>query len=431
MNAPLWRGLDRRALLSAASGLVAFALPTVAAHAASQPAAIHAHWGGAGSGDLVAGWSLAAFQAIRLDNGYSDPLPASRILAMLHVAMHDAVNAAAPRFRAWTFTGRDLAADAGVAAATAGHAVLLALLPAQRAWLDAELARALADAGRGEGMERGRRLGAAAALAVLEARHGDGVERTLAHAEGMRPGAYRFVPGTRAVYRPHWRHLRPFALQSPAQFRVAPPPPLESEAYLRALAEVRDHGRQDSVLRSAGQTSIGHFWYEFSEVTWNRIARLVARKKGLDLPAAARLFALLNMALADAYVAGWDSKLHHDFWRPVTAIRLAGGDPGWSPLLPTPPVQDHPSTHSALGAAGAAVLADALGGDEVPFALATSSALPEDPVRRFPGFRAAALENAESRIMAGLHFRFACEAGLALGERVGAHVVATQLDALE
>ena len=116
-----------------------------------------------------------------------------------------------------------------------------------------------------------------------------------------------------------------------------------------------------------------------------------------DLWQRARTFALLNAVMADAYIAGWDSKLHHDFWRPVTAIRLAAedgnarteADASWEPLLPTPPVQDHPSTHSALGAAAAVVLSHGFGRDRIRFAFASPTALPEQPTRSFTSFSAA------------------------------------------
>lgn len=156
-----------------------------------------------------------------------------------------------------------------------------------------------------------------------------------------------------------------------------------------------------------------------------------ARDHKQDLWERARVFALLNAALADAYVAGWDSKLHHNFWRPVTAIRQAGeddnpatiADPAWNSLLPTPPIKDHPSTHSALGAA-AAVLAQGFG---IAFRFASSSASPENPSRQFASFSAAARENADSRVRAGLHFRFATVQGLALGTQVGRCTVANLL----
>jgi hypothetical protein len=140
------------------------------------------------------------------------------------------------------------------------------------------------------------------------------------------------------------------------------------------------------------------------------------------------------MALSDAYVAGWDAKYHYDLWRPYTAIREAdtdgnpasSADPEWEPAEPTPPVQDYPSTHSALGNAAAAVLASVFG-DETGFTFASSSADPAQPTRSFSSFSQAADENADSRVMGGLHFRFACDAGQELGREVGGWTVTNQL----
>jgi hypothetical protein len=234
--------------------------------------------------------------------------------------------------------------------------------------------------------------------------------------------------------------VQPFALKSPSQFRVAPPPALTSAEYAAAFDEVKASGSQAAdARRSADETQYAAFWYEFSDAGWNRIARSVARSRSQDLWQRARTFALLNVAMADAYIAGWDSKMHHNFWRPVTAIRAAAddgnaattADANWTPLLPTPPVQDHPSTHSALGAAAAGVLAAAFGSDRVAFSFASPTALPAHPVRHFASFSAAARENAESRIKAGLHFRFATTQGLQLGEHIARHTVATMLRPLD
>ena len=140
----------------------------------------------------------------------------------------------------------------------------------------------------------------------------------------------------------------------------------------------------------------------------------------------ARLFALVDMAIADAYIAGWDSKLQYNFWRPYTAIRKASDDGNnlttadqqWQPEMPTPPIQDYPSTHSALGSAAATVLANELG-DNTPFTMQSPTAVPSGGTRSFSSFGEAARENADSRVRAGIHFRFACDAGLELGNRIG------------
>ena len=130
-------------------------------------------------------------------------------------------------------------------------------------------------------------------------------------------------------------------------------------------------------------------------------------------------------------LAGWDSKYHWDFWRPYTAIRAGdtdgnhstGKDATWLSYLETPPVQDYPSTHSALGAGAAEVLKRAFGTDQVPFSMDSLSALPANPVRSFTTFTQAADENADSRVTAGIHFRFATEQGKALGRKVGSYIV--------
>lgn len=376
---------------------------------------------------LVLDWNLNAHAVIKAADGHANPMGASRVLAMTHLAMHDAVNAVAPRYTAYAGTAsgqgrRD--ADAAVAGVVAAHDVLAALYPAQKPLLRSMLEGSLYDAGHGAAVEAGRAAGAQAAAAVLAARANDGSAGNETYQPGTKPGQYRYTPGFEFIALPHWRTVQPFALNHPAQFRVAPPPALASAEYAAALKEVKDGGgKEPGAKRTAEQTHYAAFWYEFSEIGWNRVARAVARERKLDLWERARLFALLNAAMADAYIAGWDSKMHYDFWRPVTAIR-EGGDAGWNSFLPTPPIQDHPSTHSALGAAAASVLAKAFGRDDVKFSFASPSAPAAQPTRSFTSFSAAAKENADSRVRAGLHFRFSIEQGLRLGQRIGEHTVA-------
>jgi hypothetical protein len=146
----------------------------------------------------------------------------------------------------------------------------------------------------------------------------------------------------------------------------------------------------------------------------------------------------VDIAMADAYTAGWDSKFHYDFWRPYTAIRGAKSDGNnnttedlqWEPTMPTPPVQDYPSTHSALGNAAATVMATLLG-DNTPFTMSSPTAAPSGGTRSFTSFSQAANENADSRVKAGIHFRFACEAGQELGNKIGNWVVANHLKPLK
>ena len=389
---------------------------------------------------VVTDWSLAAYQIIRAADGYKDPMAASRSLAMMHAAIHDAVNTARPRYRRYALNATPSAsgnADAAVAAAVAAHGVLVTLYPQSQAaaLTKAELEKTMLEAGVGPAIDAGTRVGEAAAAAVLAKRANDGSAGSEPYVQGTRPGQYRFTPPFDFAAAPHWRNVTPFALTSASQFRTAPAPALTSAQYLRDYDEVkRVGGKAAGSARSTDETHYAAFWYEFSDIGWNRIARAASGRAKQDLWDRARTFALLNMAMADAYIAGWDSKYHYNFWRPVTAIRLAAQDgnsrtapdASFETLLPTPPVPDMPSTHSALGMAAATVLAHAFG-DDFPFSFASSSALPANPVRSFVSFTDAAYENADSRVKAGLHFRFATEAGLELGRRIGDYTIRNAL----
>ncbi len=384
---------------------------------------------------LILDWNRFAQQVIAADNGYQNPLPATRALAMMHLAMHDAINAAAPRYATYAVRARDQQANPAVAAAQAAHDVLATIYPGQKPALEMYLKQHLGEAGVGSRVAKGVALGKRAAADIIAARADDKSTAEEPYKEGGTPGEYRFVPGFDFVNMPHWRSVKPFALGSPEQFRVSPPPALASKEYARAFEEVKRKGARTSDARTHDESHYAAFWYELSDIGWNRIARVVWREHPQDLWTTARTFALLNAALADSYIAGWESKMHYNFWRPISAIRLAADDDNvatapdaaWEPFLTTPPVQDYPSTHSVLGAAGAVVLAHAFGRDDVAFTFTSLSADSANPVRSFRSFSAAARENAESRIMAGIHFRFATQAGLALGQDIGRYMVTTLL----
>jgi hypothetical protein len=424
----------------AIAAIAAATLPLSAALVTSVPAAPVAtaarldepKWCAPDCGDIVSDWSLTAYAVIRAANGYVDPMAASRVLASMHIAMHDAVNAGDGRYPTHMAIEPATAPyDAAVAAAVAAHDVLVGFHPDQAGIAGAALEAALLDAGVRPAVETGRAVGAAAAAAILADRAADGAGLKEDWTEQEGAGHYRHVPGWDFLVAPQWRSVRPFALTAPDQFRTDPPPALDSATYAAEFAEVAATGRDVSAVRTADESEYTAFWYEFSDIGWNRVTRVAARENELDLWDSARLFALVNMGMADAYIAGWDSKIHWDFWRPVTAIAAADDDgndgtiaiPDWVPYLPTPPIQDHPSTHSALGAAAATVLVGILG--DKGFAMTSTTALEEAPWRNYESFSSAALENAESRIHAGIHFRSATVAGLELGRSIGNHVLNT------
>ncbi|MHA4846293.1 vanadium-dependent haloperoxidase [Flavitalea antarctica] len=391
------------------------------------------------SNKVVLDWNEMAYNAMG-GAAYQHSLLASRINAMMHIAMHDAVNAVIPQFKTYAFNKRDENADPVVAAASAAHGVLVAAFPEKRSSLDSMLQASTATATDPIASQKGMQTGKEAAAAILALRSNDGAlaDPFGAITPSNTPGIYQAVPPFDIVFAPFWKNMQPFGISSVSQFRVAPQPALDSKAYTDGFEEVKRMGSKSSTQRNSEQTAYAQFWYEFSEAGWNRIARNAVMAKKTDLFTTARLFALVDMALADAYSAGWDSKFHYNFWRPFTAIRNAANDgnantapdPAWEPFLPTPPVQDYPSTHSALGNAAATVLTSILG-DNQSFSFQSPTSNPVNMTRQFKSFKQAAVENADSRVMAGLHFRFSCDAGLTLGDNIGKWIVQHQLTPLK
>ena len=190
--------------------------------------------------------------------------------------------------------------------------------------------------------------------------------------------------------------------------------------------------------RTVEQTEIGLFWIESSPLGWNRIARTVSTDRGVGLWENARLFGLLNLALADGYIGAGGAKFHYNFWRPVTAVHNATtdgnpetlGDPTWTPLQANYPTPDYPSAHSVEGGAGAEVLREFFGTDKIGFTTcsmtlpAGSRCTDASPVyRAYTSFTQAADENAVSRIYIGIHFRHAVDEGVKQGRKIGNRAV--------
>jgi hypothetical protein len=349
---------------------------------------------------------------------------------MVHAAMYDAVNAVARDHRPYRF---EVAAAAGAradcAAAVAAHRVLVALYPRQVTRFDAALDDCCADIPDGKGKEDGMKLGLAVAEKMLAWRATDGSTRKAVHPAGKKPGAWRPTPpGYAAALLPQWPRVACFTMDKGSQFRPGPPPELTDAAYAASLKEFKSLGSAASKTRTAEQTEIARFWADGDGTVtppghWNRIAQTVARDRGNSLAENARLFALLNLALADAAILAWDCKYHYNVWRPIDGIRAAAtdADPDWTPLLDTPPFPSYTSGHSTFSGAAAAVLADFFGSDEIRFTT-TSESLP-GVKRSFGRFSEAAAEAGRSRIYGGIHWEFDNAAGLASGADLG-HFVA-------
>jgi len=367
--------------------------------------------------DEVVHWNRVATEQAAASQ--TDPITESRVFAMLHVAMYDAVNAADPRDTSY-LERRPSApgASAPAAAAAAAHDVLVQTLPTLSAAFDRELESSLQALPQGKATDDGVALGRAVARVVLAARKSDGADHKMSSAAGTKPGAYRPTPpDLTPAFMAQWGSVKPFALRSPAQFRPGPPPAVDSDQARRDVEVVRAVGAKDGSTRVDEQSEVARYWYENSTQGWNRITREVAGTRGLDLHDDARLFALVNMAMADGYISVFDAKYHYLYWRPVTAIREAGGS-DWLSYLGTPPIPDYPSGHTVAGAAVATVLARFFGSDYVAFQMVSGAPYP-GITRRFWSFSQAARENGASRVFAGIHFPTAVDQGYVEGESVG------------
>jgi hypothetical protein len=375
--------------------------------------------------DVIVSWNSLAHDLAFAEDQFLT-FKGQRALAMMHLAMHDALNAIVPVYETYAFAGGSSPAHPIAATAQAAYDVLLDQYPDQGTALSAHLARWFADVPGGALRERGIAVGHAAAAAVLARRDGDGWDLPGTYDFGEGAGRYQTTPPWNGfVAQPGFRSAKPFILEYPQQFRPSPPPPLRTSAYARAFREVREYGAADSPRRTEEQTAYAVWWMEFAEGSVNRLARQLVIDRKMHLWQAARLFAHIGGALYDTYIATWDAKYEYDHWRPYTAIRAAETDGNrrttsevnWEPLRPTPPFPEYTSAHAAACAASFGVLEQAFG-RRVSFTMETTTAPLGMTTRRFDGFRAAAVECADSRVRLGWHFRYATDAGLVLGRQI-------------
>jgi len=434
--------------------------------------------------DAVRRWNRIAIDASGLDHtpvapGESrvfgeqiGPGRSARAMAIVHIAIFDAVNAIVGGYRSYTRLPRALHGTSfGAAVAQAAHDTLAALFPSQAASFDALLAEDLAAIRDGSAKKRGVALGRRAAAAILALRAHDGSH----HKEpGMNtdyvpddaPGVWRQDPISQSpvALGAHWGEVEPFVLRSGDQYRLPPPPALDSPEYAAAFAEVQalgGDGVATPTLRTPDQTEAGIYWaYDGTPSLcapprlYNQIAVQIADQKGTGAVALARLLALVNTSLADAGVAAWDSKYHYAFWRPVAGVRESDpgtgpsglgdgnpdtqGDPDFSPLgAPasnltgpnfTPPFPAYPSGHATFGGALFETLRNFYGTDAIPFTFVSDelngvtvdnegNVRPLLP-RSFSSLSEAEEENGQSRIYLGIHWAFDKTEGIAQGRRV-------------
>jgi hypothetical protein len=364
------------------------------------------------------------------------PLPQARSMAIVQVSVHDAVNAITRDYGTYlSHRRRPWGASPEGAAIGAAHRALIGLFSAQAPALNAARVASLAARGLTDA-DPGVLFGEAVAAAILSVRSNDGSAQAqfpyTAPGAGT-PGVWVAI-GTAPALLPGWGSVTPWVLKSGSQFRPDGPPPLYGRRYARDYNEVHDIGSLTSATRTAEQTEIARFWLGTPSAIWNGVARQAIEARGLDLSAAARVFALMYLASSDAGVACWDAKYTFNFWRPLAAIQngdLDGNDhtaadPAWVPLFPTPPHPEYLSGHSTNSSAMATTLMLLFGDDPGAMIVATS---PTNPgfERQWVAFSEGVEEVIDARVYSGIHYRTSDERGAQLGRRVARFVMSHTL----
>jgi PAP2 superfamily len=361
-------------------------LAAIALIALAQPA----------SADVISDWNEKAV-AFVLARGLGPP-PAERIIAMTHVATFDAVNSIERKYKPYLVQlPAAPATSKEAAAAAAAGSVLAAANPQAQAEMKTQLAAYLATIPNGPAKDDGIKLGEAVAAKILQSRANDGATTPDTYRTNTAPGVY--VP-TPAMWAPHWPSVKPFAMTSAAQFRPAPPIALTSAEWTTDYNEIRALGRFDSNTRTAQQTE------------------------------AARLFALVAVARADALIAVFDAKYHYGFWRPLTAIRHGDNDNNpaterdatWRPIADTPMHPEYPCAHCIVAASMCSVLEAVIGSPDIAEVAMTSPTAP-GVTRLWTNLRTLVTEVSEARIWAGFHYRFSTRVGQDMGNQIGGYVV--------
>ena len=371
--------------------------------------------------DAITDWNekglAAATQAKQL------PFVATRTLALVDTAMFDAVNSIEGRYAPYKFKVSAPAGSSSEAAAVAAaHAVLLKLFPDQKADLDAAFAASLAKIPEGSGKTAGITAGEDVAAKILALRASDGADAANTYKPRTTPGAY--VPTTLPIGS-QWGNVTPWVMERGSQFRPAPPPLLTSPVWASDYNEIKELGAKKSSVRTAEQTDIARFWMLAGPASWEPIVRHLAATPGRSLIQNARLFALAEIAAADAYIAVFDGKYTFQFWRPITAIRNGGIDGNdatrvadWEPAIDTPLHPEYPCAHCITSGAVAAVLESEFGAGPIPAVTMTSPTAP-GVTRTWTTVKDWADEISAARIYGGIHYRNSTVVGRSMGKQIG------------
>mgnify|MGYP002336062993 FL=1 len=348
-------------------------------------------------------------------------------VAVVQVAIYDAVQAIEGDYEPYCGSIPGATGSTTAAAATAARDILVSRFAANAlmvAAINADYNLYVASIPAGD---PGFGVGAAAAQCV----------NALRATDGSFPAGWPAFVGNSAIGQ--WRaspvalafswlaDVTPFTMRSSDQFRAGPPPSLTSPEYTRAYNEVKDYGSVGSTARTADQTDLAHFWNGNFPGQFNRLARELAASEGLSISESSRLLALVEVSMADAAITAWDSKMNYNFWRPATAIQLGHldgnpktiGDPGWTPMIPTPPYSDHSSGANNLAGSSTRAMALFFGSNRMDFDIETTNPGPTvDDIRSYTKLSEVRDEVEEARILQGIHFRFADSDARRQGEHI-------------
>jgi hypothetical protein len=371
--------------------------------------------------DVVTDWNAIASQtAIPVRPGPSAVLD----MAIVHAAMHDAIQAFEGRFQSYGGSIPNASGSPVAAAATAAHDVLVARFPSQSGTLDTLLDNYLN--GLGLTGDAGMAIGHQAAANILSLRAGDGSfpSNPEVFIGGTEPGEWRpTLPAFAPMATPWLGAVTPFTLKDATQLRASPPPPsLGSGKYVHDYDEVKALGSVNSTARTQAQTDLALFYSDNFLALWERTLRGISNTNINSIGDSARLFALANLAAADAIIAAWDGKRFFHFWRPITAIQQGdsdgnpktAGDATWLPLIPTPPYPEFPSGANNLTGAMTRTL-ERFFGDKLTFSVFST---PVNKTKTYNRFSDMADDVVNVRIYQGIHFRTADEVARRHGTRV-------------
>jgi len=387
----------------------------------------------------VTDWSVIIEQTAIASSVKPGVILSGRNVSLMHLAMHDTLNSISRRHDSYGVHRSSPDANPRAAVMAAGHGVAVRLYPDQASSLDNLYSKMLLTIPDEPGKNEGLVLGDEIAAKIVALRADDHFDYATPEPfvsgkgpYGSGPGAWRPAPDSphQNANFPRASLVTPLALKSPSQFRNLLPGPLNlsSGKYSRELEEVRTLGGKASTVRTPDQTMIAMLWGETSLFrTFNEIARNLISARNDDLWESNRTLALLNVAMADSYVAVFDAKYHYQFWRPTMAIRWADGNEkttsgSWLPLLPTPPFPEYPSGHSAA-CGSAQIMLESAFGRSTTFAATGTTLLPAGHSRNFSSFDDASRECVEGRMLCGAHFRFSDEDALYLGQHVSRYVI--------